>query len=45
MSIITALKQLPTGTTGYTITLGADNLDKLSYEEKEMINEKGWTYA
>jgi hypothetical protein len=44
MSIITALKQLPTGTTGYTITLGTDNLDKLSYEEKEMINEKGWTY-
>lgn len=43
MSIINALETKTSGT--FKITLGAENLAKLTDEEKLMITNKGWTVA
>lgn len=46
MSIITALKDYSADTSGtvYTVTLGSENLAKLTNEEKDLITMKGWDY-
>lgn len=47
MSIINALKDYSTDTSGttYKVTLGSDNIAKLTEEEINIIKNKGWTYA
>ena len=47
MSIINALKDYSTDTSGtvYRITLGGDNISKLTTDELKMIEDKGWQYA
>ena len=47
MSIINALVDYSedTGGTTYTLTLGANNIAKLSEEEIAIIENKGWNYA
>ena len=47
MSIIGVLKDYSTDTSGtvYTITLGEENLAKLTEDEKEIITNKGWQYG
>lgn len=47
MSIINALVDYSEDTSGttYTLTLGADNIAKLSAEEIAIIENKGWNYA
>lgn len=45
MSILNALKDYSgTGTT-HTVTLGTENLAKLTDGEKQLVTEKGWTLA
>lgn len=43
MSIINALQKKTSGT--FTITLGADNIAKLTQEEQDLVAEKGWNLA
>lgn len=47
MSIINALYDYSADTSGttWTLTIGSDNIAKLTEEELEMIRAKGWTYA
>ena len=47
MSIVNALqdKTADTSDTTWTITLGTNNLSKLTAEEKAIIERKGWVYA
>lgn len=47
MSIINALadKSADTSGTTWVVTLGAENIAKLSDEEKDIIYNKGWDYA
>ena len=44
MSVINCLKDY-SSTSGYTVTLGATNLDKLTDSEKAIATQKGWTLA
>ena len=47
MSIINALVDYSEDTSGttYTLTIGTDNIAKLSAEEIAIIENKGWNYA
>lgn len=45
MGIMSAVKDYKNSTTTYTITLGNDNLAKLTDEEKAIATQKGWTLA
>lgn len=47
LSIINALKDYSADTSGttYTVTLGSENLAKLTTEEKDLIKLKGWDYG
>ena len=47
MSIITALKDYSTDTSGtqWVVTLGTENLNKLTDAEKAIATQKGWTLA
>jgi hypothetical protein len=45
MSIINALKDYSGDSGTWTITLGATNLAKLTTDELNMINNKGWQYG
>ena len=45
MSIINCLKDYSASNTTYTVTLGADNLAKLTDAEKQIATQKGWTLA
>ena len=44
MNVINCLKDY-SGTSGYTVTLGATNLAKLTDSEKAIATQKGWTLA
>lgn len=43
MSVVCCLKDYSQDTATHTVTLGSDNLIKLTDEEKAMATEKGWT--
>ena len=47
MSIINALKDYSADTSGttYTLTIGGTNIEKLTQDELDSIEEKGWEYA
>lgn len=45
MSIITALKDFSDAGGSYKVTLGSDNIAKLTTDELQVIQNKGWTYA
>ena len=47
MSIINALVDYSedSGGTTYTLTIGTDNIAKLSADEIAIIENKGWNYA
>ena len=45
ISIINALQDLTGTTTTYKITLGSENIEKLTADELKIIEDKGWTYA
>lgn len=47
MSIINALKDYSDDTSGttYKVTLGSDNIEKLTQDEIQLIRNKGWEYA
>ena len=45
MSIITALKDFSDAGGSYKVTLGSDNIAKLTADELNIIESKGWDYA
>ena len=45
MSVINALKDFSGTSTTRTVTLGSDNLAKLTDDEKKIATDKGWTLA